>query len=90
MKLYTNDVEWVIAADIDDAWEAWSEHTGGERPDCETEWDWVECDPGSELRIWCDSDGDPCEPGEDGSALVTKKAVQWVERGRGFLCSTEH
>jgi len=88
MKLYTNGTDWVVAADVDDAWLAWTEHTGESREDYEDDWVWDEVGPDEELGIWCDTKGDPCEVDEDGSEIVAKTAAQWAERGRGFLCST--
>jgi len=91
MKLFTNKTNWVIAADVEDAWRVWSEKSGEEREDYEDDWTWEEVPTGDELAIWCDAGGIPCDPEEDGSELLTKTAAQWVEEhGRGFLCSTEY
>lgn len=88
MKLYTDGTDFVIATDLNDARAAWVEHRGGDAEDFDVH-EWTEADPAEELAIWCDADGDPCEPEEDGAELIAKTHAQWVERGRGFLCSTE-
>lgn len=89
MNLYTDGTDWVIAADTGDARAAWVEHRGGEAEDFEAD-EWGECDlPDEEMAIWCDENGDPCGSEDDGAELIAKTHAQWVERGRGFLCSTE-
>jgi len=88
MKLYTDTCDFVIAQNLAEACAAWVEHRGGDADDFDPD-DWTALDPSEELAIWCDADGDPCGPEDDGAALVAKTAAQWAERGRGFLCSTE-
>lgn len=91
LHVFTNKTDWVIAADVDDAWRAWEEHSGEERADYDTEWTWDQLAPTHEITIWCDAEGDPCEPEEDGSDLITRAAAEWIAaQGRGFLCSTEY
>ena len=91
MKVFTNgDVDWVVAENVDDAWEVYLAHSGGEREDFDGQE--LEEVPGDEpLKIWCGDDGHPTEPHSDGSALVTQRAEQWAaQEPRGFLGSTEY
>ncbi len=87
-RVFTNDYEWVIARDVADAKAVWHEQTGGDLEDAD-EYEWDECPPESTMTVWCDADGDPAEPHEDGSNEVTKTFAEWAARGRGYLCTTE-
>lgn len=88
LHVFTDDADTVIATDIIDASIVWSEQMGGEPEDHEVEWDQIP--PDQEITIWCDSDGEPGDPGECGTEQLTKTAAQWaIDRGRGFLCTTE-
>lgn len=80
----------VIAYDVEDAWAVWCERLGEKREDYEP-WDEpAQLDDDKPLKIWSDSDGVICEPGEDGGAVATRTCREWADReGRGFLCSTE-
>jgi len=80
----TSGPDWVVAADVDDAWAVWSEHTGEKREDYEDSDGWEQLDDASDVRIAEDLSAD---------ALVwnTKTCAQWAaDEGRCFLCSTEY
>ncbi len=68
----------VIAADVDDAWNVWSEHTGEKRDDYLDE-DFESWADDKQLTIDTD-DGEP----------ETKTGAEWATtQGRGFLASSE-
>jgi hypothetical protein len=90
-----SEADYVIAEDVEDAWKVWCECTAEKREDYE-----CECIPGcgcnpeelapdQEISIWCDSKGEPDEPG-NGALLLKHTAAFWIAKmGRGFLCSSE-
>lgn len=83
MKVFKNDCDHYIAADIDDAWKAFEELTGEKRADYDDEF--VEVPGDTIIKILCE-DGRPSDSGE----LVERTAAEWAEREpRGMLCSTE-
>lgn len=87
MKCFTNGAEYVVAADIADARLVWHEQIGGDIEDFDDSAEaspWREMADGECIKIHCDDDGDPCEPGEGES--VTKTAGEWAQRGRDYLC----
>ncbi len=82
------EADTIIAAGIDDAWTVWSEHTGERRQDYEGQIEELPMD--AEIGIWCDTEGQPAEPGGD-NRLIKLSAAEWIDRvGRGFLCSSEY
>lgn len=90
LQVFTNDCEWIIARDLDDARLAWCEHVGLD-PAQYTNQDlgFEPLRPDSEVSIWCDVNGDPGDIAGEGCTLVTLTCQEWAKRGRGFLCSTE-
>lgn len=90
MKLFTNDIETVIAADLADARLVWHEQRGGDVEDFDEEAEeapWREMEDGEMLAISCDEDGDPTD--DTDAVPTTKTAAEWAKRGREYLCSTE-
>jgi hypothetical protein len=85
--------DWVVAANVEDAWACLEEQHGeGFRDDEDLEGNagWERLADDSELVIWCDDDGDIAEIDEDGAGPITRTCADWVARsGRGFLASTE-
>lgn len=88
LHVFTNDYEWVIAADVADAKATYHEHNGGDPEDAD-EYEWERCDPAATMTIWCDADGNPDEVDGDGNDRVTKTFAEWAQRGRGYLATTE-
>jgi hypothetical protein len=87
MKLFTNDIETVIALDIADARAVWHEQNGGDIEDFDdndAENPWREMADNETLRICCDENGDPTDEGC--YETVEKTAAEWAKRGRGYLC----
>jgi hypothetical protein len=74
--------DWVVAADEDDAWVVWCEHTGEQREDYERDGGFVAVPEDQMMIIMSDpplsGETEPLTAGEHAQAS-----------GRGFLCSTE-
>lgn len=88
MKVFTDDHDWFVAADLDDLRSVVDEHHGN--ADVFPTGEWTEEDADKPLTIWCNADGRPDEPNGDGNAKVTRTMAEWAElNGRGMLCSTE-
>ena len=84
MRVFTDDTDTVVAADLADARKVWEEHHGStfEQEMMSLE-DWSEV-PEDEVITICNFHGN----GSDDK--VTRTASEWAaQNGRGFLCSTE-
>jgi len=81
LKCFHNDVDWVIAKNIDDVWIVWCDHIGENKEDYIEDFHWKEL-PMNEVLTMYDENKDN---------TTTKKTVkQWIaSEGRGFLMSTE-
>ena len=86
------DYDYVVARDLDDAWELYTAHTGEKRDDHAD-------DPGAAYQIpddkayelYIDGSGEACEMGDPGAKLETDTAVGWARRlGRGYAFGTEY
>jgi hypothetical protein len=89
MRVFTNDTDTVVAIKLEDVPDWLLEQYGGDVEDYETK-DWEEVPPDRYITIWCDADGDPTEPEEDGATEIMRTAAEWAAlRGAGFLCSTD-
>ena len=93
MKVFTDDTDTFIAADLADLREVWREHIGAKTEDDMADFDegqWEEVPPHKPIKIWCDPEGRPNEPHIKGNAVVVQTAAEWVAtQPRGMLCSTE-
>lgn len=82
MRVWTNYVDWVVAADLDDVRKVLVEQYG-DTPEIDT---WIEegftpLDDDKPITITNYSSGDP----------LTLTCADWIAReGRGHLCSTEY
>lgn len=87
LKFYDNDCDWVIAESPDDASKIMHETLGADGCDPE---DWDEKKPDATVKVWCDAEGNPAEPGEPANKVIARTAAEWIERlGRGYVGSTE-
>lgn len=78
LRVYFNDVEWVVAASPEDAERALEEHYGP-MYDPSTPSEWEECKPDTEFTF------------HGGDDDVVKTFAQWAkDNGRGFLATTEY
>lgn len=83
-----DDTRWVIATDGTEARRLLHAHEGGDLEDFEQAFRL--CDDRAALTIWCDSDGNPCDPSDDDANEFTRTMREWADlRGAGFLCTTE-
>lgn len=80
LHVFSNDCEWYVAANLDDALAAQRENTGFSEEDQDRE-EWGQLDDDFPLAVRLDEDDEPA---------VTKTCREWAaDHGRGFLCSTE-
>lgn len=87
LHIFTNEIDWVIARDLDDAYDALKEHNGTERHEIEPFDPLFRMDDSEKLGIMVNSQGEIDDNGE----TLTLVADEWAKReGRGFLCSTEY
>lgn len=90
LQVFTNDCEWIVAHDLDDARVVWAEFAGLDPSKYSNEDLGFEPLPSeSSVSIWCDTNGDPGEIQGEGCWIVSQTCEEWCRRGRGFLCSTE-
>ncbi len=88
LSLYHNDVDWVIARDVNDAWILWGALYGEARHDYEEWHPFARVADDKLISIWCDEHGNPVEQGS--GSLINQNAAAWVcAQGRGFLGSLE-
>ncbi len=81
LKVFSNDVDWFIAHDDEDANEQWAEFSGEDPAEYDHAWDVVADD---KVISFYDENLAPSE-------AVKHTAKEWVGiNGRGFLCSTEY
>ena len=88
-----SDCDFVVAADVADAWAVLEEQHGDgyhDPDDIEGDARWRQLPDDEELGMWCYPDGKIAEFDADGSEVVTRTAGEWAKRlGRGFMGSTE-
>lgn len=70
LHVFDNGSEWVVASNVEDAWDVWCAHVGESRQDYEGEWAWFQEPDDRPLHVWCDPDGDITTPNEDGASAA--------------------
>lgn len=86
LRVWRNDVEWLIAGDREDLRALWRENTGCTDEEFE-EQEFYELPGESKLRIICNEQGEIDDTGEP----LELTCAEWIAReGRGLLCTTEH
>ena len=87
LHVFSDDVEWYIAASAVDAMAAQRELTGMRESNQDPE-TWEQVPDERSLAIHMDDHGNAAEAD---APVVTKTCAEWIaEQGRGFLCSTEY
>lgn len=102
LKVFSNEYDWYVATDLDDAIAQWEMHSGEKISDYNRE-DWAEVNLDQEWKMYYPDDlfddfdgknipaGAIAEPNRDGRLTVKATFRDWAEHnGRGFLCSTEY
>lgn len=85
LHVFTNENEWYVARDLDDAYLAMEEHSGTKREDVDRFDELLQMRDDESLGVICDGDGVISDEGDE----LVMTAAQWAKReGRGFLCST--
>jgi hypothetical protein len=83
--VFTNGYEYIIAADLDEAMSILSD-THRERYDAPP---FRVAAPSARFAIWLNADGTVGEHHGEGCTLTERTFAEWLQLGRGFLCSTE-
>lgn len=93
MHVYSNECDWVVAENLDDAWAAYAEHMDSTVDRVLS--DFASDDPleplpdDKVLKLWLTADGKVAEIGD--GTLTELAAGEWASRmGRGYLASTEY
>ncbi len=89
LHVFANDVEWVVAYDIEDAKAIVREFIGLSDEDMQFD-AWGQESDDEYMRIWIDNEtgevGEGC-----GCTLVNGRMDAWAEAfGRGYLCTSEY
>jgi len=89
-KFEGGETEWVVAADLDDAWAVYCETMGGVRSDYDgDELEVTQLPEDEPLSMWEHPSGELAEIGEDGARTVERPASERAAKeGRGFLGQT--
>lgn len=61
LRVFSNDVDKVVARDADDAWAVWEESTGEKREDYDEDFEWEPVPPLKVMTIWEDTPFDRCD-----------------------------
>ncbi len=92
LHVFANECDWVVATDLEDAWEVYAFMTGGPVERCKVDFaedPLVLLDDDKPIEFWADDSGQLLEVGS--GALMAKPASEWARlHGRGFMASTEY
>lgn len=81
LKLFFNDVDWVIAESEEEAWSFWYQYTGEKQEDY-NDFSW---------SIHSEDEDFTLDDEMMGKAPKSRKVKEWIELyGKGFFCSTEY
>lgn len=90
LYVFSNDYEWYVAANLDEAYGHREDWNGTVREDDNEGSELVQLSPRHHISIYVDPDG-YIAPVDEGDETVSLTAAEWARReGPGFLCTTEY
>jgi hypothetical protein len=89
LHCYTNGTDWVVARDVDDAWNVWCDYKCMTRDEADLNMVWRQVPDDERIAIAVDSDGDIVAY-DDAFDMLERTAAEWAaHEGPGFLCKEE-
>ncbi len=90
LYVFTNDYEWYVARNLDEAYGLREDWNGTQRDDDDESGYLVQLSPRSRISIYIDGTGG-IAPVDEGIHTLALTAAAWALReGPGFLCTTEY